>query len=701
MKRPVLILSLVSAVLCLFISTAYSATVDISIQNFSFLPSSKTINVGDTVKWTNNDSVAHTSTSGTGGAANGTWNSGSLSAGQSYSRTFNAEGTFDYFCSIHPSMTGTIIVAPLSGGTANLSVTKTGAGSGTVTSNPPGIACGAECAAVFAQGTSVTLTAKADANSAFDGWSGACTGKVRCRPVMSEDRDVTAAFKRKYYTITVSGSTNGKITPAGSGSPALVKVIPTLKKKFIISPKAGYYVSAITVDGATITDLAQYRIGSSRNYRYTFPLLTDDTHSIGATFTALPRLTITKSGNGTVTTKPVGSSCGKNCKQFDAGTAVTLTAKPAPKYVFSGWDGCTGDLQDPRKCTVTIDADTDVTATFVSASTASKGVAVDPYISGATFFEDLNNNGIKDEGEQVSTASDAKGGFSFSNPLTTGSTIIMDDKGTHNGVAYTGTLKRVVEASGDLITSPLTTLLANGWTTENVVNVLSAAGLSLTAEDLTKDPMSGIDQKDAETLSDADLEKIRASISVYAFLSIMDQVIQLAKTGEIPVEGLSDITSGYDLSYDKFALHPNWQVLLTAMGTLIKDGISKEVVSAIDSALSQATTTCTAFGLPAPPPATAGDVIRASVAISNYVVPRVVDSCKVLDTETGFPKCDYTPGPADYGNWRWELGEKFYILRTKGNGCISAGITNGLLPDVSGCKTFLVNAVSGEVDCSQ
>ena len=699
MKKPVLMLFLVIAVLCLFSSTSYSATVDISIQDFSFTPSSKTINAGDTVRWTNNDSVSHTSTSGTGGTANGTWDSGTLASGQSYSRVFNDEGTFSYFCSIHPSMTGTIIVAPASSGTANLSVAKTGTGSGTVTSNPTGINCGTDCTAAFTQSTSVTLTARADANSAFDGWTGDCAGKVRCRPVMSEDRNVTAAFKRKYYTITVSGSTNGKITPAGSGSPALVKVIPTLEKKFIISPKSGYYVSAITVDGTAITDIAQYRIGSSRNYKYTFPLLTDDTHSIGATFTALPRLTITKSGSGTVTTKPAGLSCGKDCKQFDVGTAVILTAKPARKNTFGGWsgEGCSGT----GTCQVTISVDTNVTATFVSASTASKGVAVDPYISDATFFEDVNNNGIKDEGEQVSTASDAKGGFSFSRPLTTGSTIIMDDKGTHNGVAYTGILKRVVESSGTLIASPLTTLLANGWTTENVVDVLNAAGLSITADDLTKDPMSGIDQKDAETLSDTDLEKIRASISVYCFLSIMDQVIQLAKTGEIPVAGLSDITSGYDLSYDKFTLHPNWQVLLTAMVTLIKDGISEEVVSTIDSTLSQATTTCTSFGLPVPPSATAGDVIKASVAISNYVIPKVVDSCKGLDTATGFPKCDYTPSPADYGNWRWELGEKFYVLRTKSNGCISAGITNGFLPDVSGCKTFVVNTASGEVECSQ
>lgn len=60
-----------------------------------------------------------------------------------------------------------------------VSVTKSGAGSGTVTSAPAGIDCGATCTATFTSGTSVTLTAAPAAGSTFAGWSGACTGTAK------------------------------------------------------------------------------------------------------------------------------------------------------------------------------------------------------------------------------------------------------------------------------------------------------------------------------------------------------------------------------------------------------------------------------------------------------------------------------------------------------------------------------------------
>jgi len=76
----------------------------VSILNFLFEPGDVTISVGDSVTWTNDASAAHTST-----ATDGTWNS-QLTSGQSMTQTFDAAGTFDYFCSIHPSMTGTVTV---------------------------------------------------------------------------------------------------------------------------------------------------------------------------------------------------------------------------------------------------------------------------------------------------------------------------------------------------------------------------------------------------------------------------------------------------------------------------------------------------------------------------------------------------------------------------------------------------------------
>jgi len=75
-----------------------------------------------------------------------------------------------------------------------LSVTKAGTGSGTVTSSPAGVNCGATCSANYATGTSVTLTAAASTGSAFAGWSGACSGTGGCVLAMTVARNVTATF---------------------------------------------------------------------------------------------------------------------------------------------------------------------------------------------------------------------------------------------------------------------------------------------------------------------------------------------------------------------------------------------------------------------------------------------------------------------------------------------------------------------------
>jgi hypothetical protein len=75
-----------------------------------------------------------------------------------------------------------------------LTVTKAGSGSGTVTSSPAGIDCGATCSASFPSGTAVTLTAAPDAGSTFTGWGGDCTGTGPCVVTMDQDRAVTATF---------------------------------------------------------------------------------------------------------------------------------------------------------------------------------------------------------------------------------------------------------------------------------------------------------------------------------------------------------------------------------------------------------------------------------------------------------------------------------------------------------------------------
>ena len=76
----------------------------VSMQSIAFAPSSLTVAVNATVTWTNNDNVAHNVTSDSGWFA-----SSSINPGGTYSHQFTAAGTYNYHCTIHPGMNGTVI----------------------------------------------------------------------------------------------------------------------------------------------------------------------------------------------------------------------------------------------------------------------------------------------------------------------------------------------------------------------------------------------------------------------------------------------------------------------------------------------------------------------------------------------------------------------------------------------------------------
>ncbi len=77
----------------------------VEIVDFSFDPADLTVDVGESVTWTNDDSTAH-SVVGAGGA----FASPDIAPGTNFSTTFSQAGTFEYVCGIHPSMTGTVTV---------------------------------------------------------------------------------------------------------------------------------------------------------------------------------------------------------------------------------------------------------------------------------------------------------------------------------------------------------------------------------------------------------------------------------------------------------------------------------------------------------------------------------------------------------------------------------------------------------------
>ena len=86
-------------------TSSEAGAVSAGIENFTFTPADVTAAVGETITWTNEDSVAHTVT-----LDNHACDTGNIGQGKSASLVFDAAGTYPYHCSIHPNMTGKITI---------------------------------------------------------------------------------------------------------------------------------------------------------------------------------------------------------------------------------------------------------------------------------------------------------------------------------------------------------------------------------------------------------------------------------------------------------------------------------------------------------------------------------------------------------------------------------------------------------------
>jgi len=238
-----------------------------------------------------------------------------------------------------------------------LSLAKAGTGGGSVVSGPAGIDCGTTCGASFDVGTTVTLTATADANAKFDGWSGACSGGVTCVVTMSAAQSVTATFTKHTYGLGVTrvGTGGGSVvsSPAGIDCGATCNVVLD----------AGMVVTLTATPDATSSFT-----GWSGACSGTGPcvITLDLSKSVTATFTRhtfAVSVARAGSGAGSVKSSPAGIDCGVTCSaMYDEGVSVTLTASPDATSSFAGWTGaCSGT----GACVVPIAAATSLTATFV------------------------------------------------------------------------------------------------------------------------------------------------------------------------------------------------------------------------------------------------------------------------------------------------------------------------------------------------
>ncbi len=244
-----------------------------------------------------------------------------------------------------------------------LEVTRTGAGVGAVSSSPAGIACPGACAAEYDQNSQVTLTATPDQNSTFAGWSGACSGTGTCKVTMSAAQSVSAEFAAiPQQTLEVSVSGSGEVT----SSPAGIACGATCTEHF----NEGSTVTLTATPAPHSRFLEWQGVACDESTQRTCQVTMSHAESLTARFAPIPPQALTVSvggsGEGTVTSSPVGISCPGACSGgFDEGSTVTLTEITAPGSAFGGWSGggCSGTAPN---CTVAMAQAESVSAGFVS-----------------------------------------------------------------------------------------------------------------------------------------------------------------------------------------------------------------------------------------------------------------------------------------------------------------------------------------------
>jgi hypothetical protein len=196
-----------------------------------------------------------------------------------------------------------------------LTVSKTGAGDGTITSSPSGINCGGTCSYGYEDETSVTLTAATSIGNIFTGWSGeGCSGTGTCTVTMTQARNVTANFDIDYCTLTSNNlpSAGGSISGAGSYQCGSAVTLTA-------SPNTGYNFSKWTNSGGTQL---------STNNPYTFTLSSSMTVNANYNYNEYTLTLLRDPSAG-------GSVSGAGNYEYQA--SVTAIATPETGYTFVNW----------------------------------------------------------------------------------------------------------------------------------------------------------------------------------------------------------------------------------------------------------------------------------------------------------------------------------------------------------------------------
>ena len=246
-----------------------------------------------------------------------------------------------------------------------LKVTKEGTGSGTVSSAPAGISCGGTCETTFAHGSVVKLTGAPSGGSKPVVWAGcdAIVGADECEVTMSAAESVTATFAaagKNALGVTRAGTGTGTVTSAPSGINCGITCGAEFTEGAVVklSGVAGANSKAVVWSGCDAivgTDECEVTMSAAKNVTATFDL---ERHPL--------KVTAAGTGTGTVTSTPVGISCGGTCETtFAHGEAVTLKGVAGAGAKAVVWSGC-DSVNGSNECLVTMTAAKNVTATFTA-----------------------------------------------------------------------------------------------------------------------------------------------------------------------------------------------------------------------------------------------------------------------------------------------------------------------------------------------
>jgi hypothetical protein len=215
----------------------------------------------------------------------------------------------------------------------------------------------------------------------------------------------------------------------------------------------------------------------------------------------------------------------------------------------------------------------------------------------------------------VSSASDEEGEFEFATPPEVGSIILMKTAGTHNGVPYQMPEIYAKYTGDDFIVSPLTMVQADGFTDEQIVNMLTLAGLQgVTADMIATDPIDGLIGDDG-AITEAKLAVLRANIALYALVVIAE--------GSDTISDLSIEEAVTSATTDGGAINK----ILKGVASVVNSSLNSQNLDGLTAGYAGMIDASKQFidgGLPV---INFADVVRVSVAIADRVASIGYTAC--------------------------------------------------------------------------